>query len=87
MSQDDIRSVIVSARGKLLLAEQIISQLKKVGKEINEQTFYQNIKKVEKDDDIGTESKLITRFSVGKRTQFKAKLWYHKGNMGTPLVV
>ena len=79
MSADSIRRVIVGAAGKIIDAEEIMKALKAKGQEINQKSFYQAIKQVEKDDDIGVMEQQMNRHSLGKILKFTKKVWWYRG--------
>lgn len=80
MSQEDIFNIIKKANGQKLIAQDIINKLIAEGKQINVQSFYSAIKKVEKDSSIKTERKLMIRYGLGSQSKFYKKRWFYESS-------
>ena len=78
MSQTNIMQILKSAEGKPLSAEEIINLLKEQGEQINEQSFYTNMIKIEHDRSIGFKEVIVQRTSAGRTHKFTKKVWFYK---------
>lgn len=78
MSKADIIEVLIkhSSQANPLPADKIIEFLKAEGKEINEASFYSNMRKLEKDNEVSCSNKLLIRYGTGHKYKFYQKFWW-----------
>lgn len=77
MSQDEIIDILkrYSSKENPLPAEEIMALLRAEGKEINEQTFYKNIRSI-KEDSLKFVTKLFIRHGKGSKYKFLKRIWW-----------
>ena len=78
MSQLTIMQILKEAEGKPLSAEDLMRVLKEKGEEINEQSFYTNMDKIENDRSIGFKEVKIVRTASGRTYTFNKRVWFYR---------
>lgn len=78
MSQTAIMQILKET-GTPLSAEDLLIALKEKGETINEQSFYTNMEKIEKEKSIKFKEILIQRISAGRVHRFSKRVWFYRG--------
>ena len=79
MSQEQILQIIKQSKGTKFSADEILCILRQE-RELNEQSFYSNMEKLEKDENIKHEDVIVQRTSTGRIQKFTKRVWYYAGS-------